>query len=228
MNFETRGSLSLITLIHPQFRYPDGARLCKIILSSFLGICSQRAFMASPKSGCTICSHFPCFSFSCITPATQVSAVVVPPPAPSVDHNHCLGRCAPPPGCVGLTSLSRALRRDELCQSGTLLSSPALLVTQEDIRAQVALVKPEVKQEDGDSMDAKVRPSWYTQTVSIMGLQCVTCDEIRVERNYGISPETRAIFTTSLVYDTGARSSTGVSRSWGCAVLSVPLQRSGS
>ena len=45
---------------------------------------------------------------------------------------------------------------DELCRSGTLLSSPALSFSQDRLKALLAQIKPEVKNEEDESQEAKV------------------------------------------------------------------------
>ncbi|XP_037079374.1 protein polybromo-1-like [Pollicipes pollicipes] len=71
--------------------------------------------------------------------------------------------------------------RDELCRSGTLLSSPALQYSQDDLKAQVAQLKPEVKQEEEESQEAKPTPSGLGDSMSFNQIQYRTGEFVYVE-----------------------------------------------
>ena len=45
---------------------------------------------------------------------------------------------------------------DELCRSGTLLFSPALAFSQDNLKELIAQLKPEIKNDEEESQDAKV------------------------------------------------------------------------
>ncbi|KAF0306244.1 Protein polybromo-1 [Amphibalanus amphitrite] len=69
--------------------------------------------------------------------------------------------------------------RDELCRSGTLLSSPALSFSQDNLKELIAQLKPEVKNEEDESQDAKPAPQG--DAMSFNQIQYCTGEFVYVE-----------------------------------------------